>query len=121
MRNGHETEQAARAARETVHDAPSPSRPETPDTARARLIGLSAEIGEALASGGSAGEVLGQCTTVLVRRLGAAFARIWTLNPAEQVLELQASSGQYTHLDGRYGRIAVGRLRVGYIAQTAHP
>jgi hypothetical protein len=32
--------------------------------------------------------------------LDAALTRIWTLDPDEPVLELQASAGQYTGLDG---------------------
>lgn len=86
-----------------------------------RLVGLSAGIGETLASRGDTHELLHRCTDVVVQRFGAAFVRIWTLKHEERMLHLQASSGEYTRLDGRYSRIAVGRFRVGHIAQTAQP
>ncbi|MEP0843011.1 MAG: response regulator, partial [Phycisphaerae bacterium] len=65
--------------------------------------------------------MLKECTEVLVNYLDAAFARIWTLNEAENVLELQASSGMYTHIDGPHGRVPVGTLKIGRIAQTRQP
>ena len=50
-----------------------------------------------------------------------AFARIWTLNPAENVLELRASAGMYTHLDGPHGRVPVGTFKIGLIAEERKP
>src|SRR6185295_2558293 len=47
--------------------------------------------------------------------------RIWTLNEAEGVLELQASAGLYTHLDGPHGRVPVGMYKIGRIAQERRP
>jgi PAS domain S-box-containing protein len=66
-------------------------------------------------------EALQRTTEVLVRHLGAAFARIWTLNESEQVLELQASAGLYTHLDGGHSRVPVGQYKIGLIAQERRP
>jgi signal transduction histidine kinase len=57
----------------------------------------------------------------MVGHLDAAFARIWTLNEAQQMLELRASAGLYTHLDGPHGRVPVGRLKIGRIAQERKP
>jgi diguanylate cyclase (GGDEF)-like protein/PAS domain S-box-containing protein len=57
----------------------------------------------------------------VVQHLGAAFARIWTLNEEENVLELQASAGMYTHLDGPHGRVPVGRFKIGLIAHERRP
>ena len=54
-----------------------------------------------------------------MRHLPAAFARIWTLNAATQTLELQASAGMYTHLDGAHARVPVGHFKIGLIAQEA--
>ena len=51
----------------------------------------------------------------------AAFARIWTLNEAKDVLELQASAGMYTHLDGPHSRIPVGQFKIGLIARDREP
>jgi GAF domain-containing protein len=53
--------------------------------------------------------------------LDAAFTRIWTLNEAMQILELQASAGCYTHLDGFHSRIRVGQYKIGLIAQEKKP
>jgi PAS domain S-box-containing protein len=88
---------------------------------RARLADLRADIGSALVSGNSLQSVLQQCAEALVCHLDAAFARIWTLNEEEQVLELQASAGLYTHLDGPHGRVRVGEFKIGRIAQKALP
>jgi len=61
--------------------------------------------------------VLQRCAESVVCHLDAAFARIWILNEQENVLELRASAGQYTHLDGEHARIPVGKLKIGLIAQ----
>ncbi|HEY0455399.1 MAG TPA: CHASE domain-containing protein, partial [Verrucomicrobiae bacterium] len=62
-----------------------------------------------------------QCTEAMVRFVPAAFARIWTLNAREQVLELRASAGLYTHLDGPHSRVPLGSLKIGRIAQNRKP
>jgi PAS domain S-box-containing protein len=86
-----------------------------------RVLGLQAEIGIALLATASLPEMLRLCTEAIVTTLDAAFARIWILNPKENVLELQASSGLYTHLNGAHGRFPVGRYNVGLIAQERIP
>jgi PAS domain S-box-containing protein len=53
----------------------------------------------------------------IVRHLDGAFARIWTLNDRQKVLELQASAGLYTRLDGEHARVPVGKLKIGLIAE----
>ena len=87
----------------------------------ANLSSLSAEVGLALNRSESLGEILHQCATAMVTHLDAAFARIWTLNEIENVLELQASAGMYTHLDGEHGRVPVGQYKIGLIAQERLP
>ena len=57
----------------------------------------------------------------MVEHLGAAFARIWTLNREEEMLELQASAGMYTHIDGPHSRVPVGSFKIGKIAQERAP
>jgi PAS domain S-box-containing protein len=57
----------------------------------------------------------------IVRHLEAAFARIWTINDQGNMLELQASAGQYTRLDGEHARVPVGQLKIGLIAQQRKP
>ena len=65
--------------------------------------------------------MLQQCAQVMVESLNAAFARIWLLNDAEQMLELKASAGLYTHLDGPHGRVPVGAFKIGRIAASGQP
>lgn len=65
--------------------------------------------------------VLQQCTDAIMRHMSAAFVRIWLLNDQTQILELLASSGLYTHLNGPHSRIPVGHLKVGFIAQERKP
>src|SRR5579871_3146666 len=73
-----------------------------------RALALSADVGQALTSGDTLQEMLQGCAEAMVRHFDAAFARVWTLNADENVLELQASAGLYTHLDGPHSRVPVG-------------
>lgn len=86
-----------------------------------RLGKLSLEINTALIAGTTLRETLRLCTDALVQYIDAAFARIWILNEEEQILELQASSGLYTHLNGGHARIPVGTLKIGQIAARRKP
>jgi PAS domain S-box-containing protein len=86
-----------------------------------REAAVAVALGEALTHGGSLCEVLQRYTEAVVEHLDAAFARIWTLDDAEQVLEQQASAGMYTHLDGFRGRVPVGRFKTGRIAKELTP
>ncbi len=83
---------------------------------QAQLGKLSLEISIALNRKKTLASMLSACTNAFVKHLDAAFARIWTLNEAENVLELQASSGMYTHLNGPHGRVPVGKFKIGLIA-----
>ena len=75
----------------------------------------------ALSKPAHSGEILRGCAEAIVRHLDAAFARIWTLNKEKNMLELQASAGIYTHLDGPHSRIPVGKLKIGLIAEEKKP
>ncbi len=88
---------------------------------RRRLMALTAAVGRALTTQSSLADMLRGCAEAMVEHLDAAFARIWTLNEAENILELQASAGLYTHLDGPHGRVPVGVLKIGLIAQERRP
>jgi PAS domain S-box-containing protein len=85
---------------------------------KAHLASFHLEINTAVTASQSLKSILKYCTDIVVNYLDAAFARIWMLNIEENVLELQASSGMYTHLDGPHGRIAVGKYKIGLIAQN---
>jgi PAS domain S-box-containing protein len=88
---------------------------------RIRLAELNADMGLALTRSDSLDEMLRRCTEAIVEHLDAAFARIWTLNKKEDLLELQASAGMYTHLDGSHGRVPVGKYKIGLIAEERKP
>ena len=88
---------------------------------RLRFANLNADVGAALTQSGDLKEILQGCTTAIVKHLDAAFARIWTLNEKEQVLELQASRGIYTHIDGGHARVPVGKFKIGLIARERKP
>ncbi len=85
--------------------------------AHARQIAVRADVSMAFGKKGSLKTILGECSTAIVRHLDAAFARIWTLSGDGKMLELQASAGMYTHLDGPHSRIPMGQFKIGMIAQ----
>ena len=88
---------------------------------RARLAALGAEVGVALTQKADLRETLQLCAETIVRHLDAAFARIWTVDEEGKVLELQASAGLYTHLDGPHGRVPIGMFKIGKIAEERLP
>jgi PAS domain S-box-containing protein len=86
-----------------------------------KLAALGADIGVALTQSDTKRDMLQRCAEALVKHLDAAFARIWTLSDMENVLELQASAGLYTHLDGAHSRVPVGKFKIGLIAEERKP
>ena len=89
---------------------------------RARQATLGAEVGSALVQTEDLSSLLQLCTEHIVKHLDAAFARIWILNEKENVLELLASAGMYTHIDGNHRSIPVGnKFKIGRIAQEKKP
>ena len=88
---------------------------------RTRISAFREEIGIALSHQEDLKGILHNCAGAVVRHLDAAFARIWTLSGDGRELELQASAGMYTHLDGPHSRILVGQHKIGLIAQERKP
>ncbi|MEG3897874.1 MULTISPECIES: PAS domain S-box protein [unclassified Microcoleus] len=86
-----------------------------------KISSFTADVGIALTQNQTLPATLQKCTDVVVRHWDAAFARIWTLNEQGNVLELQASGGMYTHIDGAHSRIAVGEFKIGLIAREQKP
>lgn len=84
---------------------------------RAQHSALRADVGTALNERTSLQAVLQRCAESVVHHLDAAFARVWLFDEREGVLRLHASAGLYTHLDGPHGRIRIGDLKIGRIAQ----
>ena len=88
---------------------------------RMRQATLVAEIGTILVQNIDLHKLLQLCTESIVKHLDAAFARIWILNEQKNILELKASAGMYTHLDGEHSMISMGQYKIGLIAQEKKP
>src|SRR5262249_42064972 len=88
---------------------------------RARLAELGRDVGIALNRGDTLHQLLQPCAEAVVHYLDAAFARIWWLPPGKEILELQASAGMYTHLDGPHAHVRLGQFKIGQIAQERQP
>ena len=88
---------------------------------RERLLRLDADIGEALTLGQTLEATLQSCAAHICRDLDAAFVRIWMLGEEEGVLELKASAGIYTRLDGQHSRKIFGKGKIGIIAREQRP
>jgi PAS domain S-box-containing protein len=88
---------------------------------RVQLSELAAAVGVSLTEADSLAAALQLCAEALVTHVGAAFARVWTLNHSEHVLELQASAGLYTHLNGSHGKVPLGQFKIGRIARDRKP
>ncbi len=86
-----------------------------------KLSVFTADVGIALTQNNTLPATLQNCCDSVVRHLDAAFARIWTLNEEGNILDLQASSGMYTHIDGAHSRVAVGEFKIGLIAKDRQP
>ncbi len=105
----------------TLRDLRTAKRAEAALEERARVALLTADIGLALTRSNDLPEMLTMCAEAIVKHLDAAFARVWTLDPAGKTLELQASAGLYTHINGAHARIPVGEFKIGWIAQEQKP
>jgi len=88
---------------------------------RVRTSTLSNEVALTLNAATELPPMLQKCAELMVEHLDVAFARVWTLNEPAQMLELQASAGCYTHLDGPHSRIAVGQYKLGNIVREKKP
>jgi PAS domain S-box-containing protein len=86
-----------------------------------QLAAFDAEVSRQLGLAVHLQEMLQGITETMVTFLDAAFARIWSVNEIEEVLELQASAGLYTHLDGAHSRVPIGQLKIGRIASEKIP
>jgi signal transduction histidine kinase len=104
-----------------VEEITERKRAEEEQMERVRLTTLAADVGNALTQGDALSGMLQQCAERMVQHLDLAFARIWTLDPTDKVLELQTSAGMYTHTDGLHRRVPVGQLKIGLIAQERRP
>jgi PAS domain S-box-containing protein len=88
---------------------------------RMEVAAFAADVGAALVGSEPLPVVLQRCAEAMMRHLDPAFARIWTLDATGDTLELQASAGLYTHLDGAHARVPVGQFKIGLIAAERQP
>ncbi|HYE31140.1 MAG TPA: GAF domain-containing protein [Methylomirabilota bacterium] len=97
------------------------SRDITAQRYRERLAELRQKLSSVLSRPAPLNAALQEFSQVLVDGLEAAFARVWLLNPGTNTLELVASAGIYTHLNGPHGRVPVGKFKIGRIAESGLP
>jgi len=88
---------------------------------QARQAALRADVAFGLTNGDSLRDFLQRAMQCIVKHLDGAFARVWTMNAEGDTLELKASAGIYTHIDGPHGRVPVGVFKVGKIAKDKVP
>ncbi len=88
---------------------------------KSRLLKFRSEIDSNLAKSYSFEEMLQKCTEIIVSHLNVAFARIWTHDPKDKILNLRASAGIYTHINGAHNCIPVGKYKIGLIAEELQP
>ena len=105
----------------TVVDMTERKLAEEAQARRARRAALRTDVSTILARADSVRGMLQGCADALVRQLDVAFARIWTLRRGSSVLELEASAGLYTNIEGRHRRVPVGELKIGRIASARAP
>ena len=106
-----------------VREAPPPAdtKEEIESAHHARLSAFRAEVNDALSHDQSIPTLLQSCAVAMQRHLDAAVARIWTLDLTLVQLELQASAGADTRLDGPHSRVAMGQFPIGLIAREKAP
>ena len=104
-----------------IRDISERKQAEAMRAARARQIAVRADVSMAFGKEEILKTILNECSEAIVRHLDAAFARIWTLSNDGNMLELQASAGMYTHLDGSHSHIPMGQFKIGIIAQERKP
>ena len=67
-------------------------------------------------------EAIAACVTDgLTTQFSCAFARIWLVAPDRSTLQLVASSGLHTRLNGSFASVPMGAFKVGKIAQHCIP
>jgi PAS domain S-box-containing protein len=104
-----------------IRDISERKRAEEMLATQTRQAAVRADVSVAFAREESIETILHECTESMVRHLDATFARIWTLRHDGMTLELRASAGLYTHLDGVHARIQMGSLKIGMIAEEQKP
>ncbi len=82
-----------------------------------KLQQLNLKISQSLTESNVLQKMLQSCAESMVNSLRSVLVRIWIYNEHDAKLELQASAGIHTHIDGDHGLIPIGQGKVGKIAQ----
>jgi len=90
---------------------------------RVQLAELVAEIGQALTEEPDLRSSLQRCSDALAAHSAAAFVRIWVLDEQGESLDLLASSGLHTSINGSHCRLSLKDYphKVGIIAREKQP
>jgi PAS domain S-box-containing protein len=99
-----------------VEDITDRKRLEAEKAQGSRLTAMVADVGIALTKHPQ--DILLPCCEAMVQNLDVASAEIWTLNSPENVLELQATAGNYNHTDKQASFI---QSKINSIAQQQKP
>ena len=84
-----------------------------------RWIGINTDLDDQITTETLDVQLRRCCEALIVLR--ASFARIWTYNSSQEVLDLRASAGLYTHLDGAHAHVPLGAFKFGRLAQRRLP
>jgi CheY-like chemotaxis protein/HPt (histidine-containing phosphotransfer) domain-containing protein len=88
---------------------------------RARYDAMHSEVATALVQSHDFPAMMLSCAEGVLRGVNSAFTRIWMLEPDTETLQLCASAGLYTRLDGSHARVKVGERKLGRIAASRRP
>jgi hypothetical protein len=88
---------------------------------QARLAAFRAAIDHTLTKNNDLQKMLEYCTEVMINYLDVSLARIWILNNAENVLQLQASTGVETYINDKHICVPIGKYKIGIIAKQHQP
>jgi PAS domain S-box-containing protein len=105
----------------TLVDVSEREKAERAREEQARLFAFRADVDHALSHNQSIPTMLQGCAVAMQKHLDALLARIWIIDLTRARLELQASAGTDTRLDGPHSRIPVGQFDVGLIAKERVP
>jgi PAS domain S-box-containing protein len=88
---------------------------------QSNLLKIGSKLGHILTGTNSIRKMLQGSAELVNEHLDAAFTRIWLYNDTEKRLEMQASAGMYTHIDGEHRFIPLGQYKIGKIARDRTP
>jgi len=104
-----------------LRDVTQRRRAEEVQARRVRQATMRAEVGAALARSDAEGGMFLACAEALVHHLDVALVRVWTLDDAGGVLELQAEAGSAGRGGGPPDRVPLGRTEIGLVARDGRP